>query len=308
MSVNLAITADHLIENASPSVASSYDGSNVVYRALRVETWGPTLLNLGYYKFGGCLSFLNLMSNMELAQQRLVRKSIELLHVLPGQHVLDVACGRGKSSFILQSLHPEATVVGIDLLERNVQVAQTLFNQISGLSYRVGNAMDLDFPDASFDRVMCVEAAFHFPDRMRFLSEARRILRPGGRLVLVDFVWNNDAARSHRNDPETRIVRDIWQWDDFATLREYELMMDATGFRILSSHDWSQRVTRPMQCLFEWLSAFGITSLGRRILEWNNPLYRSFTAQDWELIAQAVRGHEHVRRLSKYMSFVLEKR
>src|SRR5690348_13032299 len=104
MSVNYQITDDCSIDSESPDVASlnvaeSYDGTNVVYRALRLETWGPTLLNLGYYSFGGAFSFLNVMSNMELAQQRLVRKSVDLLQVLPGHHVLDVACGRGKSSF-----------------------------------------------------------------------------------------------------------------------------------------------------------------------------------------------------------------
>lgn len=313
MSFNFPITHDRSIETESPhaapiNVAESYDGTNVVFRALRLATWGPTLLNLGYYKFGGGLSFLNVMANMELAQQRLVRKSIDLLEVSPGHQVLDVACGRGKSSFMVQCLHPETKVIGIDLLDRNVQVARTLFDQISGLSYRAGNAMDLDFPDASFDRVMCLEAAFHFPDRQRFLSEASRVLRPGGRLVVVDFAWNSDAERVHREDPETKIVREIWQWSDFSSIPEYERMGKAAGFHMLSSRDWSQHVTRPIQTLFERLSALGGTSWGRQFLAWTNPLYRSFSIRDWEQVAQAVRGHEHVRRYSKYMAFVFEKR
>ncbi len=312
MSIDFPKTHNRPAETDSPrvtftNIAESYDGTNVVYRALRLEAWGPTLLNLGYYSFGGCFSFLNLMPNMELAQQRLVRKSVELLQVLPGHRVLDVACGRGKSSFMVHCLHPDATVTGIDLLDRNVQVAQTLFDQVRNLSYRPGNAMDLDFPDASFDRVMCLEAAFHFPDRQRFLSEVSRVLRPGGRLVVVDFAWNSDADRVHKDDRETRIVRDIWQWDDFSSISEYERSGDTAGLRTLASCDWSQHVTRPMQCLFERLSALGSTKWGRRFLAWKNPLYRSFSTQDWERVADAVRGHEHVRRHSKYMAFVFEK-
>jgi len=313
MLISFPITHDRSIETEFPhaapmNVAESYDGTNVVFRALRLATWGPTLLNLGYYRFGGGLSFLNLLSNMELAQQRLVRKSIDLLQVSPGDRVLDVACGRGKSSFMVQCLHPKTTVIGIDLLDRNVQVARTLFDQVSNLSYRVGNAMNLDFPDASFDRVTCLEAAFHFPDRQQFLSEVSRVLRPEGRLVLVDFAWNSDAERVHRDDPETRIVRDIWQWSDFSSIPEYERMSRTAGFRMVSSRDWSQNVTRPIQVLFERLSALGSTSWGRQILAWKNPLYRSFSIEDWEQVAHAVRGHEHVRRFSKYMAFVLEKR
>ena len=44
----------------------------------------------------------------------------------------------------------------------------------------------MDFPDASFDAVVCVEAAFHFPSRARFFSEAFRLLHPGGVLTMSD--------------------------------------------------------------------------------------------------------------------------
>ncbi len=313
MSIDFPITQDRPHETVSChsapiNVAESYDGTNVVFRALRLVTWGPTLLNLGYYRFGGGLSVLNVTANMEQAQQRLVRKSVDLLDVSPGHRVLDIACGRGKSSFMVQCMHPGTTVIGIDLLDQNVQVARTLFDRVRGLSYRVGDAMHLDFPDQSFDRVMCLEAAFHFPDRQRFLSEVCRVLRPGGRRVVVDFAWNSDADRAHRDDPETKLVREVWQWSDFSSIPEYERMGTTAGFHLLSSHDWSPHVTRPIQTLFERLSALGSTNWGRRVLSWTNPLYRSFSTQDWEQVAQAVRAHEHVRRHSTYMAFVFEKR
>src|SRR4051794_12304920 len=65
----------------SKDVLSSYDGSNVVFRLMRMETWGPALLNLGYYPFSGPLGVLNLFANCEQAQRRLVMKSLELLEV-----------------------------------------------------------------------------------------------------------------------------------------------------------------------------------------------------------------------------------
>lgn len=315
MSIDLATPVVGTFVNAQPDadrtprldVKSSYDGSNVVYRLMRMETWGPSLMNLGYYRFGGILSLLNYGANQELAQRRLVMKAVKLLNVGKRHRVLDVACGRGKSSFMVSCMNPDASVVGLDLLDRNVQVAETLFDQTDRLSYQCGNAMSLDFPDASFDRVMCLEAAFHFPDRSRFLKEAFRVLRPGGKLVVVDFAWNTDAHRSHREDPETRLVRHIWQWEDMYSISDYHKTANEAGFEQNRAEDWSSRVTAAIQRLFECVSRLGNCGWGRKLLERRNPMYRSFTQEDWKDAARAVKAHDHVRKHTSYMAFTYDK-
>ena len=292
---------------APTSPSDSYDGSQAIYRLLRLASWGSPLMNLGYFRFRGPLAFLNVLASLEAGQHRLVMKSAALLDVQGEQRVLDLACGRGKSSFIIQCLHPQATVVGLDLLERHVEVAETLFGNTRNLSYVAGNAMLLDFPDESFDRLMCLEAAFHFSDRAQFLRESFRVLRPGGRLVVVDFAWNSDLDRVHRDDPETRQVRKAWQWDDFFSVPEYERTASRLGFRVSGCHDWSGQVTHPIQAQLRCLSALAGTKFGRNVMCWRNPLYRTFSSNDWQACASAVAAHGHVQRHSKYMAFVFEK-
>jgi MPBQ/MSBQ methyltransferase len=83
-------------------------------------------MNLGWYPFGGPLGPLNLLVDLPKAEIRLVARSAALMHVKAGDLVLDVACGRGKSSYMIAQLHPGCTVTGVDLLPENIQEARRL--------------------------------------------------------------------------------------------------------------------------------------------------------------------------------------
>jgi ubiquinone/menaquinone biosynthesis C-methylase UbiE len=302
-----ALSAPHCTETEPQDVHAAYDGSNVLFRLLRMITWGPGLMNLGYFRFRGPFAFLNLFVNLEKTQRRLVEESLRLLEVGPRHHVLDVACGRGKSSFMTHCLHAQASIVGLDLLKPNIDVARFLFGCSPRLSYQTGNAMDLEFADEQFDRVQCIEAAFHFPDRSRFLNEACRVLKPGGRLVVIDFAWRTAADRRCVDDPETRIVRDIWQWSDLYDVDEYRTTAEAAGLRQVKAVDWSNRVTGPFQAAFDCLLALARRPRLKKRLVRVNPLLGSLTDADWEQLAVISKAQDYVRRRSRYMAFVFEK-
>ena len=120
----------------------------------------------------------------------------------------------------------------------------SLFGCSPGLSYQNGNAMHLDFADNSFDRVHCLEAAFHFPDRATVSAgSVSRVEAGGTKMVVVDFAWNTAADRATLNDPETRMIRDIWQWDDMYDVAEYTAVARSQVFA--KSARWTGRIASP---------------------------------------------------------------
>jgi ubiquinone/menaquinone biosynthesis C-methylase UbiE len=281
--------------------------TNATLRLLIACNWGPVLMNLGYFPFG-TLRLLNSFANLMEAQVRLVAQSIALLDVGPGHRVVDIACGRGKSTFMLDEMHPHARhVVGIDLLPTNIQVARTAFGESARRRYLEGDATQLPFPADSFERAISIEAAFHFPDRAKFVGESARVLRPGGRLVVVDFVWADELARRQRDHELMRTVRNIWHWEDLSTLDEYREHARAAGMELTRTVDWSRRVTDALQQLFERLTWLAGRTWGRRLLGGYNPQLRGMSDEDWRELALSAKAHRFARSYSKYVALVFDK-
>jgi ubiquinone/menaquinone biosynthesis C-methylase UbiE len=294
-------------------VGEAYDASNVTFRVLRAYGWGP-LLNLGWFGFRRPLTLLNLIGTplafsprqrLPAAQLTLVHRALRLLEPAPGQAVLDVACGRGASSFVLANERPEIQVTGVDVLKASVDVASILYGNAPNLEYREGDAQELDLPDASFDRVFCLEAAFQFPDRRRFLAEARRVLRPGGRVAIVDFMADADVEPTWWDRDAAQVVRRTWQFERFDTMTEYQTNAVAAGFDVIEMRNWSAHVTDPLQSMFNLVAFLGRRAWGRRLLVRHNRMLRSLTEEDWDAFDRSARAHRAVRQRSRYVALVL---
>jgi ubiquinone/menaquinone biosynthesis C-methylase UbiE len=123
----------------------------------------------------------------------------------PGHHVLEVGCGTGNLALHVRRTHPDTEVVGIDPDPLALTRAQRKAER-RGLPVRWdrGTAGELPYADESVDRVLSAFMFHHLDEaeKRRMLAEARRVLRPGGRLHLVDFGGHHGgraARRMHRN-------------------------------------------------------------------------------------------------------------
>lgn len=102
-------------------------------------------------------------------------------------NVVDVACGTGDLAFGAAALLVDARVTGIDPSERMIAAAERRRDGRAGVAFRVGDMMHLDLPDASVDVVTAGYGLRNVPDHRRALAELARVLRPGGRLLMLDF-------------------------------------------------------------------------------------------------------------------------
>lgn len=117
------------------------------------------------------------------------RAAVRAARVGPRDEVLDVACGTGDLSAALHEAGVKR-VLGVDFSQSMLDLAVAKAGRLRGpgaIEYRLGDAMSLDLPDASFDAVTIAFGLRNVAEPPRALREFRRVLRPGGRLVVLEF-------------------------------------------------------------------------------------------------------------------------
>ena len=113
---------------------------------------------------------------------------------VPGKRVLDIACGEGYGTHAL-SLAGAESVVGVDVSADACEHARRKY----GVDARVGDAQAIPLPDASVDVVVSFETIEHVPNPSAFLDECRRVLRPGGLIIIS--TPNGSVYSSIHNNP-----------------------------------------------------------------------------------------------------------
>lgn len=177
---------------------------NIVSRKLSIEE----VENLGYYDFMGYLGvpFFNIGGHGSM--DRLA----EMCHIGAGTRVLEVGCGTGGNACYLAEKYG-CTVVGIDIAEQMVRQATRKAEErglADRVSFRVGDAYHLGFPDTTFDAVVTVFVSL-FLDPAKAFPEFLRVLKDGGYLGINEMYRAEDVppGATAKVDATERTYREL---------------------------------------------------------------------------------------------------
>ncbi len=118
------------------------------------------------------------------------RVAVHMARLTPDSEVLDLACGTGDLALALARIGHPKSVLATDFVEEMLEVAKrkaSRYNGPTAMSFAHADAQALPFPDASFDVVTIAFGVRNLPDRAANFREVRRVLRPGGRYVILEF-------------------------------------------------------------------------------------------------------------------------
>jgi tocopherol O-methyltransferase len=152
--------------------------------------------------------------------------------------VVDVGCGYGATSRLLAA-ERGARVTGLTLSAAQAAAAPPR----DGVELLVRDWLANGLPDASFDAAVAIESLSHMPDKPRAFAELGRVVRPGGRVALVDWLTREEPGRA-----DTRLLlRPICEEGHLPSMHsasEYEALLRDAGFTVLGFEDLSDRVWR----------------------------------------------------------------
>jgi len=222
------------------------------------------------------------------------RRLVTLSQIPSGAKVLDVATGRGAALFFAaEVVGPQGHVTGIDLSESMIQENREEIKRLGlqNIEVREMDAEYLEFPDETFDCVLCSFAIFFFPQLDRALSEMRRVLKPNGQIAVTTWSGTRDEQ---------------WKW--FEELIETYLPSESETEQISDPQSTSKPIFNTPEGLEAILASAGFVNI--RIVsestefiyadeeEWWSTLWSHGMRADLEAIEEKT-GQDGLKRFQK---------
>lgn len=192
----------------------------------------------GIKSFGEALA----QTNIELAAKAEIKTT---------DRVLDAGCGVGGSSVFLAK-NIGCQVVGVTLSQQQVEraYANAEKNNVKDLvNFHQRDYCDTGFEAASFDVIWGIECHLTESSKEKFVKEASRLLKPGGRLIIAEYFLTKEKM-SKSQDKHLRVWLNNESIADMVTVREYENWLTRNSFENLEVEDITKEITPSARRMF----------------------------------------------------------
>ncbi|MDG2615202.1 methyltransferase domain-containing protein [Thermoleptolyngbya sichuanensis XZ-Cy5] len=217
-------------------IQTFYDASSGLWE----QVWGEHMHH-GYYGPAGTERKERRQAQIDLIE--------ELLHwggVSKATAILDVGCGIGGSSLYLAEKFG-AAATGITLSPVQARRA-TERAAAAGLDdrtqFQVADALKMPFADGRFDLVWSMESGEHMPDKLQFLKECHRVLKPGGTFLMATWCHRpiDKSLLTQEEQAHLEKIYRVYRLPYVISLAEYEAIAHNLGYQNLRTADWSPAV------------------------------------------------------------------
>ncbi len=216
------------MDSALP-VARHYDSLDELYR----RVWGEHVHH-GLWVRGD--------EAPEEAALLLARRVADAAAIGHGDAVVDVGCGYGATARLLAARYG-CEVTGVTVSRRQLEWAQAQPVEGPPPRFLLADWQRAALPDAAFDAVVAIESLSHMRDKRRAVAECARVLRPGGRLVVCDWLSAERPGRLARRALLEPICREA-RLPSMASATEYAELIRAAGLVVERVEDVSAQVRR----------------------------------------------------------------
>lgn len=229
------------VEPASPEpmnqdIAAFYDATSAMWE----RVWGPHMHH-GFYGHDGRKSV-----DPKMAQLDMVDELLRFAGVTEARAILDSGCGIGGSTLYLYDRLNAEKAVGLTLSPRQVVRARkraALMDLSDSVTFSVDDATSPDLPEASFDLIWSLECLEHITHKAEYFYSARRLLRPGGRIVVA--FWARRESPPELGAHEQAVIDSIaaeYHLPGLETLSQVERHVAEAGFSDIATADWTAAV------------------------------------------------------------------
>ena len=211
------------------AVAAHYDDLDDLYRSV----WGSNVHH-GYWITG--------KESAEEAVINLTRLVAQRASIRQGDRVCDIGCGYGAAALALHRDYG-AVVTGITISTKQYQQATAAAAKNSSVNFLLCDALQNGLASAAFDAVIAIESSEHISDKAKLFSEARRLLRSGGRWVVAAWLTRERPGPWESENLLEPICAE-GRLPSMASVAEYRTLLDDAGFRDLKFFDLTRNVKK----------------------------------------------------------------